>query len=100
MTELNFGGFDWDEGNSSKSLKKHGVGMEAIEALFDASPTVIDDPRHSERENRHLAIGQIGAGRWLLVAFTYRVKQGVKLVRPISARYMHAKEVGRYERLH
>ena len=100
MTELDFGGFDWDEGNSTKSSKKHGVASEAIEALFLAGPLVLDDPRHSGIEKRFIAVGQTSAGRWLVVAFTLRFKQGVKLIRPISARYMHTKEARRYEDLH
>ena len=100
MTELDFGGFDWDEGNSTKSSRKHGVTSEAIEALFHANPFVMGDPRHSGDEKRFLAVGQAGTGRWLVVAFTLRSRQGVKLIRPISARYMHAKEASRYEDLH
>lgn len=37
------------------------------------------------------------AGRHLLIAFTYREVDGVQLIRPISARFMHAKEVSHYE---
>lgn len=33
----------------------------------------------------------------MFVAFTLRVKAGLRLIRPISARYMHAKEAKRYE---
>lgn len=100
VAALIFDRFDWDEGNSTKISKKHGIDIEAIEALFHANPLVLDDPRHSGLERRFLAVGQTSAGRWLLVAFTLRFRQDVKLIRPISARYMHAKEISRYENVH
>lgn len=33
----------------------------------------------------------------MLAVFTVRVKGSIRLIRPISARYMHAKEVKHYE---
>jgi hypothetical protein len=45
-----------------------------------------------------LAIGTTQAGRWVLVAFTLRRRGGKTLIRPISARYMHKREVDHYER--
>src|ERR1039458_6005234 len=100
MAEPDFNGFDWDEGNDTKSLKKHGVGKEVIEALFHASPAVTDDKRHSENEKRFVALGMTKERRWVIVAFTIRSKDGKNYVRPISARYMHEKEVMRYEKTH
>ncbi len=45
----------------------------------------------------HPAIGQTAAGRHLFLAFTIRQQDMRRLIRPISARYMHAKEVEHYE---
>jgi uncharacterized DUF497 family protein len=33
----------------------------------------------------------------MFVAFTIRIRDGKQFVRPISARYMHAKEIEGYE---
>lgn len=90
-------GFEWDDGNWPK-CGKHGVSKREIEALFQASPDVYPDPAHSQTENRMLAIGATKAGRWVLVAFTLRTRQDKTFIRPISARYMHQKEVDHYER--
>ncbi|MDI4665390.1 BrnT family toxin [Xanthobacter autotrophicus] len=89
-------GFDWDEGNRDK-CRKHGVSLAEIEALFHAAPAVYPDPAHSGTEERFLAIGPGKAGRMIFVAFTLRGKEGGTFIRPISARYMHAKEVRHYE---
>ena len=90
-------GFDWDDGNCQK-CQKHGVSIEEIEALFfSPKVAVAPDIKHSEVEERFLAIGVSTKGRYLLVAFTFRETQEEKLIRPISARYMHEKEVQKYE---
>ena len=85
--------FDWDEGNRCK-CRKHGVGLDEIETLFGSSGLrVAPDVRHSEVEQRFLAIGRSLTGRSLFVVFTWRGD----LIRPLSARYMHAREVQAYE---
>ena len=90
------GGFDWDEGNRAKCLK-HGVSIAEIEALLRGEPHVAPDPRHSAAEDRFIAVGRNAQGRALFVAFTLRTRDGEGLIRPVSARYMHRKEVASYE---
>ena len=91
---MEFDGFDWDEGNWPK-CGKHGVSRAEIEAVFAAEPFVGPDQTVSE-EVRLNAIAAIG-GRHVFVAFTIRQIGGETRIRPISARYMHDKEVRRYE---
>ncbi|MDQ2861086.1 MAG: BrnT family toxin [Pseudomonadota bacterium] len=90
------GGFDWDGGNRCK-CGKHGVSIAEIEAVFRGDPRVAPDVKHSGDETRFIAIDANSAGRPLFVAFTFRWVEGVRLIRPVSARYMHAKEIDRYE---
>ena len=98
MVELHFDSFDWDEGNRTKSLKKHGLNESAIEAFFETGPTIADDVKHSGHEPRFLAVGKNPEGRWMIVSFTLRAQAGRHCLRPISARYMHAREVKDYEK--
>ncbi len=84
--------FDWDDGNRAK-VQKHGLSVAEVEALFRSGPRVAPDLAHSDAETRFIAIGRIGGGRPAFVAFCWR---GDK-IRPISARYMHDREVRRYE---
>jgi hypothetical protein len=93
---LQAGGFDWDEGSRAK-CQKHGVSIEEIEALFAAGPLVAPDPGHSSEEDRLIAIGRTSAGRAVFVGFTLRTRDRRRLIRPVTARYMHAKEVAAYE---
>jgi uncharacterized DUF497 family protein len=89
-------GFDWDEGNLEK-CQKHGVSVAEIEALLSSDPGVAPDPGHSEQEDRFIAVGRNVAVRPLFVAFTFRIKDDQRLIRPVSARYMHKKEIAGYE---
>src|SRR4051794_31333817 len=89
-------GFDWDEGNSRKSVDKHSVSQTEAEQIFFSDPLlVVEDPRHSRREARFQALGRTTAERLLHVTFTLR--RGNTLIRVISARAMHRKERLRYE---
>lgn len=88
-------GFDWDDGNWPKCAK-HGVSKEEVEEIFQGQPAVMAAPHPDEPRMR--AIGKSKAGRYLFVAFMLRQIDGMTFIRPISARYMHQKEVDRYER--
>lgn len=90
-------GFDWDGGNRAK-CQKHGVSVAEIEALFRNAPRIAPDPKHSHDEDRLIAVGRTSAGRPMFVAFTIRTKNGRRLIRPVTARYMHAKEIAAYEK--
>jgi uncharacterized DUF497 family protein len=89
-------GFDWDDGNSSKSLDKHGVGAAEAEEVFAGDPLlIVEDVRHSRSEPRYHALGQTAVGRRLHVTFTLRA-QGTR-IRILSARDMSRKERSAYE---
>lgn len=92
-----FSGFDWDAGNRSK-CRKHGLSAAQIERLFEAPVAVLPDAGHSQREPRFRAIGRDTNGRAVFVVFTMRQRAGTLLIRPISARYMHRKEIATYEK--
>ena len=86
-------GFQWDRGNWRKSELKHGVAMaEAQETLLN-DPLCQADPRHSDDEQRYVALGTTNEGRRLFVSFTIRRNR----VRVISARPMSRKERAVYE---
>ena len=90
-------GFDWDDGNRAK-CRKHGVSPAEVGALFDRPVLIIPDEAHSRREQRLRAIGRTARGRSVFLVFTVREHNGKRLIRPISARYMHRKEVASYEK--
>lgn len=89
-------GFDWDAGNRAK-CQKHGVSVAEIEGLFSRSLLIIPDASHSRGEERLRAIGKTARGRSVFLVFTIRELAGKRLIRPVSARYMHRKEIKHYE---
>ena len=91
---LTIAGLDWDDGNWPK-CGKHGVSQDEIESLFVGEPGVYPDP--SAGELRYRAIGKVASGRYVFAAFTLRQRENGLFIRPISARYMHDKEIRRYE---
>jgi len=93
-------GFDWDQGNRSK-IARHGLTVELVEAIMRGPLHVSPDPGHSALEVRYRAVGRSSpGGRAVFIVFTVRERDGQVLIRPISARFMHAKEVRRYEETH
>jgi uncharacterized DUF497 family protein len=90
-------GFDWDRGNRAK-CEKHGLSIAVIEGLFARPLAILPDAAHSQREKRLRAIARTDKGRSVFIIFTLRHKGDELLIRPISARYMHKKEIEIYEK--
>jgi uncharacterized DUF497 family protein len=90
-------GFEWNHGNRDK-CQSHGVSIAEIETVFRGPIALLPDTRHSKAEERLKAIGRSAAGRHIFVVFTLRRRGDAVLIRPISARYMHAKEIKHYDK--
>jgi len=87
--------FEWDEGNSGKNLKKHGVtNQEAEEIFFDEKKKIYKDILHSQKEPRSILLGKTEKKRLLCVVFTIRRGK----LRVISARNINKKERYLYEK--
>ena len=82
---------EWDDGNIVK-CQSHGMSLAEIEEVLHGGPRVAPDLKHSTTEARLLAVGRTAAGRAAFVVFTMRGPH----IRPLSARFMHAKEAARY----
>ena len=89
--------FDWDQGNRIK-CQKHGVTPEEIEQAFEKPIYILPSKASQQTEGRLKAIAKTRTGRHVFIVFTVREKHGERHIRPISARYMHQKEVERYEK--
>ena len=97
MRKTGYQGFEWDEGNRQK-CQKHGVSIfETEHVLTHAETLITPDPKQLGREPRFLAIGRTQDGRYTFVVFTPRQGAAGIRLRPISARYMHKREIRKYE---
>lgn len=94
---MDFAGFDWDSGNPKK-CQNHGVSIAEIESLFDRPVVILPDKENAQGERRFRAIGTTAKKRNVFVVFTERGRGNGVLIRPISSRYMHKREVESYEK--
>jgi len=97
MNLRNVIGFDWDDGNWPK-CGKHGVSRAEIESCFHREVIISPDPYPAELEERFNAVGENDQKRKIFIVFKLRQTNSGDLIRPISARYMHRKEIDRYEK--
>ena len=83
--------FEWDERKAAANVRKHGVSFEEAKSVFlDERGKLINDPDHSEDEDRFVLLGLSSALRLLLVCHCSRSEGNV--IRVISARKATAHE--------
>ncbi len=87
--------FEWDDRKAVANAKKHGVSFEEARSVFvDERAKLIDDPDHSEDEDRFVLLGLSSTLRLLLVCHCYRSEGNV--IRIISARKASINEARSY----
>ena len=94
MSELRF---EWDPKKALENKRKHGVSFDEAETVFvDDFAILIDDPDHSDKEDRFLLLGLSAKLRTLVVSHCYR--KADDLIRIISARKATRAERETYNR--
>ena len=89
--------FEWDVAKAISNLKKHGISFDEAKSVFyDEQALLINDPDHSEAEDRFILLGLSHSIRVVLVCHCYR-SQG-NTIRIISARKATSKEAKKYKR--
>ena len=87
--------FEWDPKKAATNLRKHGVRFEDAQTVFeDENAKLIDDPDHSEEEDRFILLGLSSSLRLLVVCHCYRSEGNV--IRMISARKAEGHERNSY----
>jgi uncharacterized DUF497 family protein len=87
--------FEWDPGKATLNFKKHGVSFdEARTVFFDERARLIDDPDHSDGEDRFILLRLSSAMRVVLVCHCLRGED--QLIRIISARKATPRESKSY----
>jgi len=82
MAELRF---EWDPAKAVANERKHGIAFEEAKTVFwDDHARFLEDPEHSEEEDRFLLLGLSSQARILVVVHCYREKADT--IRLISAR--------------
>jgi uncharacterized DUF497 family protein len=87
--------FEWDDAKHAANIRKHRVSFEEAEGVFaDEHALLIDDPDHSDDEDRFILLGISAHLRMLVVCHCYRSNDDV--IRIISARTANRRERKRY----
>jgi len=87
--------FEWDPKKAAANLKKHRVSFDEATTVFnDPLAFIFDDEEHSADEHREIILGHSILNRLVLVCFTERVEN---VVRIFSARLATKKEREDYE---
>ena len=72
--------FEWDRRKAASNLRKHGVSFdEASTVLRDQLACIFDDDTHSSEEQREIIIGHSTRQRMLLVCFTEKTENVVRI---------------------
>lgn len=89
--------FEWDENKNRINQKKHGISFDEAKTVFyDEEALVIDDPEHSEEEDRFIILGLSSRANLLVVCHCCRDSDTI--IRIISARKATRTETGYYGR--
>jgi hypothetical protein len=87
--------FEWDQSKAWTNRQKHGVSFEEAKTVFvDPLARIFDDVWHSIDEHREIIIGKSQQGRLLIVWFTERSGE---VIRIIGCRETTTKERKAYE---
>ena len=88
--------FEWDENKNTINKRKHKISFEEAQTVFsDDEALVIDDPEHSEQEERFIILGMSAKANLLVVCHCYR--QSETVIRIISARKATKNEAKHYD---
>ena len=83
--------FEWEPRKATANLKKHGITFEEAKSVFyDDQAKLLDDPDHSDEEERFILLGLSHTLSVLLVCHCYRSEGNI--IRIISARKATTKE--------
>jgi len=89
--------FEWDPAKNVLNLTRHKVSFEEASSSFlDENALLIEDPDHSEEEDRFILLGLSASLRLLLVCHCYRTRD--RIIRILSARRANREERIAYQR--
>ncbi|WP_375707697.1 BrnT family toxin [Bartonella sp. AA1HLJMS] len=90
--------FEWDEAKAKSNIRKHRVSFEIAARVFADPFAMVKQDRIENGEYRWQTLGLVDGFLLLLVAHTvHDDKDGIEVIRIISARRANSKERKRYE---
>ena len=88
--------FQWDSKKAAANIRKHGISFdEAVTVFKDPLTLIFDDKTHSEYEYREIVIGHSVLNRLILIYFSEREDQFIRI---FSARRATSQEQKEYKK--
>ena len=89
--------FEWDPNKDRINQRKHGISFNEASTVFqDENALVIDDPEHSEEEERFIILRYSLRANLLVVCHCWRESESI--IRIISARKATTDETRQYHK--
>lgn len=90
--------FEWSQTKAKSNLLKHGISFDEAKTVFlDENARIIDDPDHSEVEDRFIILGLSVKLRLLIVCHCYRENdETIRIISSRKATRNEAKIYGEY----
>lgn len=89
--------FEWDNRKNVSNQDKHGISFKTAQLVFNDPYQLSIQDRYVEGEERWQTIGEINGIAIVIVAHTFRERDGEEVIRVISARQATKQEKQRYE---
>jgi len=85
--------YQWDAAKAEENKRKHKIDFADVVGVFEDEMAMTREDPDTEGEQRFVTLGMDSLGRLLVVVFTYRAEEEIRL---ISARKATEKEVKEY----
>ena len=86
--------YEWDPAKATANLKKHGVSFADAVTVFEDELALTQEDADAQGEQRFVTLGMDAIGDLLVVVYTYRVTDSIRL---ISAWKAHRSQRKQYE---
>ena len=85
--------FEWDRQKAHENLQKHGVSFDEAATVFnDLLAFIFDDEEHSVNEYREIIVGHSAINRLLVVSFTQRDDDKLRIISARKATKMERRD--------
>lgn len=85
--------FEWDRQKARENLQKHGVSFDEAATVFnDLAAFIFDDDAHSTNEHREIIIGHSAIDRLLVISFTERDDDRLRIISARKATKLERRE--------
>jgi uncharacterized DUF497 family protein len=84
--------YQWDAAKAEENKRKHKIDFANVVGVFEDKMAMTREDPDAEGEQRFVTLGMDSLGRLLVVVFTYRAEEEIRLISARKATMKEAKE--------